>query len=423
MSHAPDKNPAAHPYLFLLLLLIIAVAPWPLGSNRDWAWPVMSIIASLTTMTLLFSDSNLPTRPVQKLSLAALLLLCTWMLIQLAGPGIVATIDSFSTRAELLRWVGYTCIFFLCLKLVDSERRIELLVYSVVIVGLLQALTGSVQQLVFDMPRSRGSFANPNHYAGYLEVALSLGIGLIIAMEGRREVSQNRVIELLAGPRGRLRLIVIMMVVGLVMSRSRMGNMGFLISLFVTSGIALLLARKLSWKTLLLLASIVLLDILIIGSYFGLERLGERLQRAPADMVQRVELQSYNLRAARDHIWAGSGAGTYELLMPTYRDRYIANKPVHAENDYLEYLIELGIIGSLPLLALTGLGLLTQIRLMRSREPQFIRGVAFGCMMGTICLLIHATVDVNLQIPSNIILFILLMALPHALMNIKQQSG
>jgi O-antigen ligase len=418
LSESANHRATAHPFLFLLLALIFAVTPWPLGSNRDWAWPVITIVACLLTITYLFSERRVQLSRYEKAALGALALLCAWMTLQLFGiPGLVAplTMDAFSTQSELLRFTGYSCVFFLTLRLLTSEKRIEQLLYVIVITGLLQALAGAGQQLVYNMPRATGSFANPNHYAGYLEVALSLGIGLIIGMEGRREISSNRFIELIAGPRGRLRLIVIMLVVGLVMSRSRMGNMGFLISLFVTSGMAFYFSRKLSWKTLVLLASVVIIDILIIGSYFGLERIGERLQNAPADAASRAELQSYNTRAAKDYLWTGSGAGSYELVMPAYRDHLIARKPVHAENDYLEYLIELGIIGSLPLILITVVGLSLQARLLRRDVPQFLRGISFGCMMGTLCLLIHATVDVNLQIPSNMLLFIILLAVPHAL--------
>ncbi len=48
-------------------------------------------------------------------------------------------------------------------------------------------------------------------------------------------------------------------------------------------------------------------------------------------------------------------------------------------------------------------------------------GIAFGCLAGTISLLIHGTADVNLQIPSNTLLFILLLAIPMALDQASQQ--
>ena len=72
------------------------------------------------------------------------------------------------------------------------------------------------------------------------------------------------------------------------------------------------------------------------------------------------------------------------------------------------------LIGGIPLLLIVIVGLGTQIRLLRHKS-QFTRGVAFGCLTGTVSLLIHSATDFNLQIPSNATLFLVLLALPQAL--------
>ena len=48
--------------------------------------------------------------------------------------------------------------------------------------------------------------------------------------------------------------------------------------------------------------------------------------------------------------------------------------------------------------------------LSRRRNP-LMKGVAFGCLMGIVSLLIHSSVDFNLQMPANGLLFVLLLAL------------
>tara|TARA_B100002003_G_scaffold251844_1_gene298065 strand:+ start:13494 stop:13748 length:255 start_codon:yes stop_codon:yes gene_type:complete len=77
--------------------------------------------------------------------------------------------------------------------------------------------------------------------------------------------------------------------------------------------------------------------------------------------------------------------------------------------------VELGVIGVLPLVVIVAFGIAVQIRLLRNKESQFARGIAFGCLMGTLSLLIHSGADFNLQIPSNAALFLLLLALPQAI--------
>ena len=149
-----------------------------------------------------------------------------------------------------------------------------------------------------------------------------------------------------------------------------MGNLGFLASILITSFVAFLYTRKMSRNTMLLLLSIVIVDVAIIGSYFGLERIGERLQSAPESISSRVELHTYNARVLGDHLWTGSGAGTYELILPQYRDQFIPRKPTHAESDYFEFLIELGIVGAIPLVILLTIGLFTQAQLLSNNSSQ-----------------------------------------------------
>jgi len=40
-----------------------------------------------------------------------------------------------------------------------------------------------------------------------------------------------------------------------------------------------------------------------------------------------------------------------------------------------------------------------------------MRGIAFAAIMGIIAILIHSTVDFNLQIPSNAMMFMILLAM------------
>jgi O-antigen ligase len=167
--------------------------------------------------------------------------------------------------------------------------------------------------------------------------------------------------------------------------------------------------------------SILAIDVLIISKYFGVEKLAERFRETTIVSSGRVDLQSYNLSVFKDHAWLGTGAGSYEVAFSPYRDADIVRKISHTENDYIEFLIELGVIGSLPLLIVLVAGLHSQVRLLGGLAHPFERGIAFGCLSGTISLLIHGTADVNLQIPSNALLFILLLAIPIALDQASRQ--
>lgn len=411
--------------LFGLLILGLVLSPWPLGSNRDWAWPVFSVLYILLALGLVFRSSTVNTVH-SRLILAAFALLLAWILWQWFGlPGLVdpITIDRFATRSEFLKTLTYACFFFATVQLVRSSDRVHTAIYAVVLAGLAEALFGGIQQLMLDIPRSRGSFPNPNHFAGYLEMALGLGIGLMLTGPTPDGDTRTSLIDFITGPLGRLRVIIVIMVIALVMSRSRMGNAAFFTSILVTAAVSFYYSRSFSRYAVMLLVSILALDALVIGSYFGIERLGERLRHTTVDAQARAGLIDYNARIFKDHFWQGSGAGTYETVFPPYRDATVPKKAVHAEMEYIELLIELGFIGTLPLIAILLTGLHAQVRLLGSMSPTFERGVAFGCLTGTVAMLIHGIADVNLQIPANALLFVFLLALPVALLESRHQPA
>ena len=407
-----------------IFMLGLILSPWPLGSNRDWAWPIFSLLFILITLAIIIRFRRTIT-PHTRYGLVAFALLLAWMTFQWLGiPGLTAapTIDAFLTRSELLKTAGYACVFFLTIQLIQNHGRVLTLAYALVITGVLQALLGSIQQLVFDEPRSRGSFVNPNHFAGYLEMTLCLGIGLMIAEQGSQSSHKFSIGNFLTGPLGRLRILIIVMVIALVMSRSRMGNLAFFASVLIASGVAFYYSRQLARNSAIFLVSILVIDVILIGSYFGVERLGERLAKTSPESSLRIEILDYNQRILKDNLVFGTGPGTYETAFPAYRDAGVPRKAVHAEMDYMELAIELGLLGLIPIAAILLTGLHAQIKLLRPEAHPFERGIAFGCLAGTVSILLHATTDVNLQIPANAMLFIVLLALPVSLLENRARN-
>jgi O-antigen ligase len=113
---------------------------------------------------------------------------------------------------------------------------------------------------------------------------------------------------------------------------------------------------------------------------------------------------------ARDYPVFGAGAGSWYTAFPRYRGEDIDGYYVHAENDYAQFLVETGalgvaIVGLLPLMALA----CAVLALARRRDP-LARGFAFAVLMGVVAIGIHSTVDFNLQIPANALVFSVLLA-------------
>ena len=112
--------------------------------------------------------------------------------------------------------------------------------------------------------------------------------------------------------------------------------------------------------------------------------------------------------------WRGSccaGAGSYYSAFPRYRGGGTGQGFYeHAHDDYLEFLTEYGILGTALPAAVILLALRNTILAMSRRRSQFARGIGFAALMAITAMLIHATVEFNLQIPAYAATFMVILA-------------
>jgi O-antigen ligase len=218
-----------------------------------------------------------------------------------------------------------------------------------------------------------------------------------------------------------LRIAVVIMAIGLVLTRSRMGNVGFAVSLSIAGAAYLLPApssSRLSGGLVssgfvsVILASIVLVDLVIVGSYFGIEEVAQRLEQTTvAEASNRIDLFDYALPYVLDYLPFGSGAGSFSAAFLPYSGPEVVIPYDHAHNDYLEFLGEWGIVGCLPMGLAVLLSLGTAGFALRERHDSLLRAMGFGAFMGIVALLIHSFVDFNWQIPANAGFFTVLLAM------------
>lgn len=445
---APDRR------LFYALLMLLVWLPLPLGSNRVWAMALMQLAVTLLALAWLHALRGRAAAPALGTACPVLVLLGLWLgfgllqllpwpraLAQLVSPALVAQQDSvpggmgdwvvmtLDPHASIAHWFGsltLTMVFVLTLGLVRSRRRLRLLARVLVLAAVLQAtLAGLVALIGQDLwfiegtPAAHGTYANRNHLAGFLIIGLALGIGLLVSEldedPGERSWRQHLrdIARTLLGPAARLRLYLAIMVIVLVMTGSRMGNMAFFASLGIASLIGLTLWRRASRGLTLLLISLLLIDVLILGSWFGLDRVRERITQTVLAEETRWQLDIQAGDYIRDYLITGSGGGTFPVVFPAYRHEILVPRLfLHAHNDFLEMQLEYGIIGSALLAATVLLSLLTAIRVMHQRQDPLLRGMAFTAIMGISGILIHGLADFNLRIPANAALFMVLLALP-----------
>jgi O-antigen ligase len=447
--------PATERFLFYAFLGLLLWLPLPWGSHRVWAWSVMEIWTALISLCwlLLYVSGRLELTRAFRAAWPVLLvlsLIALWIrlqtlplpagLLQWLSPraaaihtgafeGNTLSLEHFASRVNLGLTLCYLQVFALTLLLVNSRSRVRLLLTAVVLSGVFQASYGTFMTLsgadfdyllfkAVNKSAASGTYINRNHLAGYLEMTLALGIGLMVAnMASRRPVHRGwraatrRILRTLLSDKVRLRIYLTVMVIGLVMTRSRMGNAAFFISLTVAALCWVVATRHLTRGTVLLFGSLLLVDIWVVGNFFGIERVVQRLQETTLERETRDEVSFDALAAIGDYTLTGTGAGSFYAIFPIYQRGEVKHYYDHAHNDYAQFAVELG----LPAVALLGgavlLSLAVALAAQRRRHDSLMKGLGMGAGMGMLALLIHSSVDFNLQIQANAVLFVVLMAL------------
>jgi O-antigen ligase len=453
------------PALFAGFLAVLVWAPLPFASNRPWATALLFVLLAtlLFAWLLLYCAGRVAIDGAiwRQLRLPLLLLIAVqlWVLVQtlplprsvvaflsprafewhIAEGWLSLSLDPERTRFYLLRG-GAVCMgFLLAGLLLNSHARVEMLLKTLVFSGLFQACYGSFMVLsglelgffvekYVNIGLATGTFINRNHLAGYLVLCLSAGIGLLIAQLSKKNSRSWRDrlkswLELALSPKMRLRFYLAMMVIALVLTRSRSGNIAFFTSVIVAGSLALLAARRFNLRMLVLLISLVLVDLALLGQWFGLDQVAGRMQASELALETRGQSNQATLEMIADFPLTGSGGGSFYGIFPNYQPQQLPGYHEHAHNDYLEFAAELG----LPVLALLAafvfLALLSAWRLQSQRHTPLYRGAGFAVTMAICWAAIHSATDFNLQIPANALTFATMLALAYVCRHLPSFSS
>lgn len=426
-------------WLFAFFCVLVFWAPIPLGSNRIWAVNLLQACHSFIAVCLCIwlAQRKIDLSPQLRQSRAALaLFFCIplWILIQLLPlPPSSNTIalDTTAGIVSLKNGIWLAMVFGLCLQLLNTPERLRTIGLVIVASGVFQSCYAIMTILGgtdFDILGIRspywasgsasGTFINRNHLAGYLEMCLSVGIGLMIANLSSHHSSDmtwrerlRSLLHTLLGPKTRQRLLLIAMVIALVMTRSRMGNTAFFSAMGISAVIGFLVFKQRSRSMVMLFGSMVVIDVFIISAWFGLDKLAARLEQTADKREFRLNVNHDALPWLQEHWLTGSGAGSFTSVFPSYRSADIPLFFDYAHNDYLQILGEYGLIGASFFAAIALYSLWTAFKVQRERHNPLMQGMAFGSMMGIISLLIHSSTDFNLHIPANAALFTTLCAI------------
>ncbi|MBK5930068.1 hypothetical protein CCR82_05900 [Halochromatium salexigens] len=438
-------------WLLLGLLMLIAWLPLPIGSNHPLAIGVMEVaVFALLAVWMLargWSAEAAP-RPVFAGGAArwVLGLLLAWLAYHLlqvlplplevigwlnptaadvyryadeTGARLFTlSLDPGLSLQAFLQAAAYVGLLVLVMALINTRERVRLLVYVMLAVVTLEALWGIAGIYATPAVRARGTYINPNHFAGLLELGIGLTLGWLLTLGAARQRHSHwrqRLSGLLQSVNGRnLRLygyLALLILFGaLVLSASRGGILAMLAAISLMFAVAA--AVRGSQGRALRLLGVALLALLAGAVVFGADLFLKRLDQSFLEAEGRRQTATATVLMIQSYPVLGSGSGTWGTLYPMFKapEAHSMLKTENAHNDHLELLAEQGVIGYMLLggaiLVAIGVNLLAL-----RRGDALIRGLSFGCALGMLSLLIHAWVEFNFHIPANAAWFWVVLAL------------
>lgn len=238
-----------------------------------------------------------------------------------------------------------------------------------------------------------GAFANSNHFAAYVNVVLSLTVAWAAACWTTIRHQGLRILTV-----GALGLAAVVLVYSILRSGSRMG-------VAVCGFIAVSMAVAVAWRggvrrrVFLAVAAGagILLTAGVVREWRGCEG-GWSLRQLAESMSGRFEVQRAAASMIPDRWMTGFGAGTFERAFPYYQPPSLRGGYRHAHNEYLQCVIEFGILGSLVLGWLIYAACAAPVR---TTEFQSLTAwERMGSVLALVALGLHAMTDFPFRVPA-----------------------
>lgn len=430
----------------LVVFAAVAAVAWAIrlamGSPRQWrvTWAEGLLLGGAALLVVQFLP--LPPEVLAHLTPRQATLLPVWSGSSPDGLGAWSTVSltPAATRNDLAIFLAYAMLFGVATQRFRSLGDVERLLGWCAIAAMAMALFGIVQYVTsndkffwfYEHPYSttsdaaKGSFTNRNHFAHFL----ALGIGPLVwslqralarhpsendtasrfALSDRRSASAHDGV----GP------ILLTLGLGVVL-------LGVLLSLSRGGAIAMLAATAVvvlaGWRSGALGRRFILGVAgagLVIGlalSIYGYDRVSTRMDTLAAGSLEnldqnrgRREIWETVVHALPDFLPCGAGAGSHQQIVPVYQERLGDFCYSHAENGYLQVLLELGVPGAVLVgagLALCGFWSIATLLRTESRRMAMAGGALAA---GLAASAVHSAVDFVWYVPGCMAIVALLAA-------------
>lgn len=389
------------------LCVLLIFTPLARASVQGWAICVIHIV-TLTALTPFLLDMNLTGKwrwirtSLDKPILA---------LLVLAVLSAVFSTHRHTSFRALTLLVNYIVVFYLIIHTIRSRTQFRQLVCIIIGMAVFISVFGFLKMsgispfpwwnytdLSQNTLRLTSVFGNPDHLAGYMEMALPLILGLFL-----KDYKGGKLLL--------MTYLTIIMLTALILSLSRGGWIGSLTSLVFMS-VMLLRSRHFKHKKILisLIVGLLAVALIVLFNTPVVKRFRTIVEQEEMSINSRITAWKGVVKMVNNHPLTGIGPGNFGTVFTQYQPPGLGKHFRMAHNDYLHFISELGIF-FIPVLIWMMIAFYRRgFRKLKSRSRQ-TRGIALGAMSGVTAILVHSMADFNLHIPSNALLFTILVAM------------
>lgn len=452
-----QKGPYAR-MLFYLYMLVLFLAPLPLGSNRPWSWFALAALLLLMAglEALMMALGRIRHSPAQFRQLLMIgipfMLVMAWAAVQAFMPfetpirhplweqvdlsGLGDGANTISANAErtkiaIILMMGYGASFFLAWRYAVDPERAKTLTNCLWIAGIFHVLLGffhlaglirpPAELAEFPHNRLAFPFVNANNMATYCGIALMAAMltyaGLLRRLKitgfGLR-VALYRFLEEITGKSGLFLLVILFLFGGILLTASRAGLLA--VALGILTLLAFVLFSSQANPTLKKGIALGVPGALCLLTVLSGRWISERLELIFSTGFDeasgfRTHFWSNTIDAILDRPLTGHGYGSFQDAYPAYAQEIQTRFLDKAHQSYLELTMELGIPAAIIFFLIFLMMAIIFVRgfIIRQRNRLFpAAGFATLMLVG-----MHALFDFSAQIPAVAVTFAALLGMAY----------
>ncbi len=348
---------------------------------------------------------------------------------------------TYPVRQSMLRWIAYGLFFWGLAQTLNSQKRIELAIFVILLTGCFESLYGLIQSfsgsgyiLWFEKHTKAisGTYINRNHFAGLMEMSLLLTAGFAAALKNRppprpyafggKGSFREKLVATFLDRRQLFKRVFIVfsgavMGIGLIFSTSRGGMIAVAAGMLVMGVLFLMRGKhRRQGFVLVLLFMIASVYAVQIGADYPIERF--KTFNTAFDVRKRYVQKT--LEIFDDYRTAGVGVGNFKYVYPKYQAA--ADKNFHIEyanNDWIQFMSEAGVVGFGLLLIGMFYYICLTVKVWSKRNDSFAVCVGMVPLVVMVSMAVHSSCDFNFHIPANFMIFAAILAIGFSALHLK----